>query len=153
MDASLRLKLTRALAISAMALMALSYGTHKMGLARELYPFFYWRLFSEPEGWNGARTYRLYVRAAHSEAWQRLHVQSTPAYPRKEYSYQLNMLAEQALDDPEGRTDARERLALFAQLTVPDAVEFRIVEETYHPLALLEDATAYDTTTALRFTR
>lgn len=148
-----RLRATRALALAGIALTLLSYGTYKLGGISELYPFFYWRLFSEPVGADGSATYRLYTRAAPGEPWERQAMKALPTYSRKDYAYQWGALVRDVRDDSLGQTDARERLAVFARLSAPEATEFRLVEESYHPLRLLDAPADYDTTTVLRFTR
>jgi hypothetical protein len=149
-----RLRATRLLALAAVVLTLLSYGTYKAGLVRELYPFFYWRLFSEPVGWDGSSTYRLYVRSAANETWERQPIRPLPGYTKlKQYTYQWNTLVREALEDSLNQTAAHERLLVFVDVAAPDASEYRIVAETFHPLDLLEDPTAYDTTTVLHLTR
>lgn len=152
MTAFSRLRATRLLAVAAMILTLLSYGTYKIGLIRELYPFFYWRLFSEPVGWDGSSTFRLYTRSAADDAWERQPIRPLPGYALKEYTYQWNDLVREAIENPQSRT-ARDRLLVFADLAAPEASEYRVVEESFYPLDLLEDPTAYDTTTVLRLSR
>lgn len=130
--------------------MVLSYGVSKRSDVRELYPFFHWRLFAEPIGWEGETSYRLYTRAAEGGRWERQPVRSVPGYSAKDYIYQWNSLTREALADGPDREPARERLALFARLAAPEAAGVRVVAETYHPLDLLDRPAAYDTATVLR---
>ena len=148
-----RLKATRIIAVLAMVLMLGSYGTYKLLGIKELYPFFYWRLFSTPVGWDGAQTYRLYSRTEPDATWERHAIRPAAGYSIKDYQYQWVHLVNRAIEDPANETGARDRLAVFAELTAPDGGTYRVVEETYMPLELLRDSSRYDTTTVLRFTR
>lgn len=153
MSPTRRLKATRLVALLAMVLMVVSYPIYKVSGVKELYPFFHWRLFSTPVGWDGATTYRFYTRAAPDAPWRRQTIRPAPGYSLKDYQYQWAALVQRALQDSLRRTDAYERLAVFARLTDPDAAAYRVVAETYDPLDLLDDPTRYDTTTVLRLAR
>ncbi|MEM1041288.1 MAG: hypothetical protein AAGI91_01545 [Bacteroidota bacterium] len=151
-----RLRATRLLALAGMLLTVLSYGTYKLGGVSELYPFFHWRLFSEPVGWRGGETYRLYTRPSPEAAWERQALRALPAYSLKDYVYQWEPLVREALDAAPGSPERRETLSellVFARLTVPEATDYRVVLETFDPLGLLDDPAAYDTTTVLHLTR
>lgn len=148
-----RFALTRGWVWVAMALTLLSYGTYKAGMTRELYPFFYWRLYSEPMGWDGATAYRLYSRPGPEAPWTRQPIRAMPAYPHGEFGYQWTYVVQDVLQDSLGRTNARERLALLAEMMAPEATEFRLVAERFDPLQRLYDPTAYDTTIVLSFAR
>lgn len=145
-----RLHATHLLALLAMALMVASYPIYKVSGIKELYPFFHWRLFSTPVGWDGTTTYRFYTRATPDAPWQRQTIRPAPGYSLKDYQYQWASLVQEALQDSLGRTEAHERLAVFARLSAPNAAAYRVVAESYDPLTLLDDTTRYDTTTVLR---
>lgn len=148
-----RLNGTRIVALLAMALMFGSYGTYKLFGIKELYPFFYWRLFSTPVGWDGAETYRLYSRPSPDADWERHTIEPVSGYSVKDYQYQWVYLVNRALKDPSNRTGAQDRLAIFAALTAPAQTDYRVVRETYMPLELLRDTSRYDTTTVLHLRR
>lgn len=148
-----RLTATKALVLLGILLSYSSYGIYKLGGPLELYPFAPWRLYSAPTGADEATVYRLYIRDAPDATWQRVPVLPTDAYPSKEYVWQLGTLVDQALRDSLGRTDARERVQVFAREVVPNAEDIRIVAETIYPRALAQGISHYDTTTVLHITR
>ncbi len=127
-----------------------SYGLYKLGGLPELYPFFHWRLYSAPVGAELGGTYRFYTRGAPGEPWERLPIRATSAYSPKDYGWQFGSLVSRTLSDSLGRTDAAERLAIFAHHVAPDAAEVRVVAETLYPQALLQGVADYDTTTVLQ---
>lgn len=128
--------------------MYLSYGVYKLYDVRELYPFFYWRLYSEPIGIEeeGTVTFRLYSDSGDG-VWRRHPHEANPHYTRQEYVEQWNYLVGSAILDQEG--PARERLARFVTYYVPAAERYRVVAETFRPLDLLQNPSSYDTTTVL----
>lgn len=134
--------------------MLASYPVYKLGIVRELYPFFYWRLYSEPIGWEGASTHRLYARSEGDPTWTRVPFRPLPGYASNNwYSLQWGDVVNKALADTLRETDAYANLLRFARTAAPDAEEFRLVEESFQPLALLKDPTDYDTTTVAQFAR
>ncbi|MEL6706325.1 MAG: hypothetical protein AAF089_08090 [Bacteroidota bacterium] len=130
-----------------MVLSLASYPVRKLGGPSELYPFFNWRLFSEPWGVDGHTTYRLYSRATSTAEWIRHPVASTEAFTRKEYHLVIGTVTDEALATP---SDLR-RLQAFASTVAPGAESYRIVGERFAPLVVLADSATADTTTLVRF--
>ena len=147
-----RLRATRVLVLLGFVLGYAAYPVFKLGGPPELYPFFYWRLYSAPPFVEGASMYRIYSQAGPGQPWQRHSIEQAGAYDVSDYALVLTRLTEASLADSLGRTDSRERLRIFARHVVPEATRYRIVAETFWPRALLHDSTAYDTTTVLAFT-
>lgn len=148
-----RLTATKVLVLLGLVLMCGNYGIYKLGGPPELYPFFYWRLYSAPVGVDETTLHRLYTREAQGAAWERLPIRPTEAYPRKEYVWQFESLVGQVLRDSLSRTDARERLAVFAREIVPEAEGLKVVAETVYARDLARGTSHYDTTTVLRITQ
>lgn len=146
-----RLRATRWLVLAGMLLSYASYGVFKLGGPRELYPFFYWRLYSAPVDAHAYATYRVYTRSASDAGWHRHPVAPSTLYSRKGYFWQLESLTTAFRAAPTERNEAR--LRLFAETVVPDAAAYRIVAESFDPRALVRGHADYDTTTVFQFTR
>ena len=116
----------------------------------EFYPFFHWRLYGDPKGWQGASTYRIYSKSTEDGTWQRHAVENTDTYARYPYQLQLSVLVSEVLHRPGDDADGAEKLLAFIRSVLQDdAPYYRIVEESYDPLDLLADPANYDTTTIL----
>ena len=130
-----------------MVLSLASYPIRKAGGPSELYPFFDWRLFSEPWGVGGHTTYRIYSRADSAESWTRHSVGPNAGFSRKEYHGALSSWTAAALYDQV----ALEGLRTFARAVAPEADAYRIVGEHFDPAEILVNPAAVDTATVLRF--
>lgn len=143
-----RVTATKLLVLVGIALSVATFPAQKLGIG-QLYPFFHWHLFAEPAGWDGARTYRIYWKDS-SGAWHRHSPKTYPHYTKKDQNYLLKSLTKAAVKDTFRRTRDRRRLRAFVQDIIPSARSYRVVAESFQPLALLEDTTRYDTTTVVR---
>jgi hypothetical protein len=146
-----RLRATRVVVVAGMVLAYLSYGVYKLGGPYELYPFFHWRLYSAPVGVEGHATYRIYTQAAPGAPWIRNPVRPTPFFDISRYTLVLGKMTEAVLTDSLGDRDARAPLEAFVEHAVPGARRYGVVAEFFHPLVLLHDSTAYDTTVVYCF--
>ena len=129
----------------------LSYGVYKLGGPYELYPFFHWRLYSAPEGVDGHTTYRIYTQAAPGARWVRHPIGPTPYFDASRYALILGKMTDAVLADSLGQDRGRAPLEAFVEHAVPGAWRYGVVAEFFHPLALLDDSTAYDTSMVYRF--
>ena len=128
----------------------------------EFYPFFHWRLYGDPKGAEGASTYRLYFRNSASEPWQRHAITDQEGWSRYRFSLHLAKRVRALIQEAESNrseeisapldpTDFPKQHELFMAFitsvfgSVPDGV--KVVRESYYPMELLSDSTAYDTTT------
>lgn len=147
LDSERRARLTRWLVLAGMALSLASYPIRKAGGPSELYPFFNWRLFSEPWGVGGHTTYRIYSRTSTAAPWTRHPITAIPGFSRKQYHLTISRWTEAALKD----RAALEGLRTFARAVAPGASAYRIVGEHFDPAELLDDPAAVDTATVLWF--
>lgn len=147
-----RLRATRWLVLAGIFIGYFSYGLYKLADGPyDLYPFFHWRLYSAPVGAEGHTTYRIYTQDAPGAPWVRRPIRADERYDPFRYSLVLSRMTTSALADSLGETDMRGRLEAFAREMVPGAWRYSIVAETFAPLALLDDSTAYDTSLVFRF--
>ncbi|WP_337068704.1 hypothetical protein [Pontibacter sp. 13R65] len=119
----------------------------------EVYPFFSWKLFTQPLGNKGSYTeYRIYTSNTKEGAkWQRQEIKATPTFTTDEYYYCFNALVKTALADSARGSNAKANLFSFVRHVVPAAHAYKIVEEIYAPLELLNNPTRYDTLTVITF--
>ena len=142
-----RARITRWLVLAGMVLSLASYPIRKAGGPSELYPFFNWRLFSEPWGVGGTTTYRIYSWDDTSTVWMRHPVKATAGFSRQQYYGMLSRWTAAALEDQAAVVGLR----AFAQAVSPGADAYRIVGEHFDPAEILVDPSAVDTATVLRF--
>ena len=115
----------------------------------EFYPFFHWRLYGDPKGWQGAFTYRIYSKNIQEETWQRHEFEPTAGYSRYQYHVQLNVLVADLLRrSPSQTEEARKLLAFIEHVVDIQSSYFSVVKESYNPLDLLVNPANYDTTIA-----
>lgn len=145
-----RLRLTLSLVLLSFALGAVSIATGKAGLG-EAYPFFHWKLYSQPLGWELTFTeYRIYYQPVEGGPLKRKAIAETETFNYDQYVYTFNdcvkdYLTQYTLDRN------RARLHAFAKHIQPEAKRWHIVAETYNPLLIIYHPQAYDTATVVAF--
>ena len=157
-----------ALSIASFGLGYVETLTGKPPVITEFYPFFHWRLYGDPKGATGTHTYRIYSRNSESDPWTRHAIKETNGWSRYRYSFQLNKRARILVGEMESIRQNEQEVHLdtlappteyhkFVTFTrsvlghVP--AQIKLVRESYYPLDLLSDSTAYDTTTVVHIIR
>lgn len=144
-------KLTKYLVLASLAGSLASLLTLQAGLG-ELYPFFHWKLYSQPLGSAGSYTfYRIYSRKTHEAHYQRRPVRATSTFSAEEYVYTFNDLVANTLADTAAGQPHRKRLLRFIQHVEPGADQYKVVAEIYHPKAPAQGICSYDTATVITF--
>ena len=151
MKASTSLRLTRYLIISSIIGSLVSIYTLHMG-AGELYPFFTWKLYSQPLG--SARTfteYRIYCKKNGENHFRRIAIKPTSTFTAEEYVYTFNSLIAKTLKDTTIALGHKNKLLSFIKHVQPGADQYKVVAETYHPKDLANGISQYDTITVISF--
>lgn len=129
--------LTQALVLLSIVLSFASLVTTSKGYG-EIYPFFYWKLFSQP---NGSRhhdhVYRIYVSGPDSTL-KRLPIENISTYTKDDVMYSLDYFVSDTLY-------GREKLEVLCHYLYPEYKEYYIYKEEYVPLDILENSDNYDT--------
>jgi len=152
----LRLRLTLGLVLLSAVGGAASWFSLRAGTG-EVYPFYHWKLYSQPLGWTGSYDeWRIYSRATPTAPLQRHAIRSGHTFTPDEYVYTLNNLAWRALGDSARRVPAGSaadliRLQTFIRFVAPGRTDYHLVRESYRVMAIYADSSDYDTTTVLRF--
>jgi hypothetical protein len=129
----------------------LSVYTSQRGLG-EIYPFFFWKLYSQPLGTQRTYTeYRIYSRDNDTCTFKRNPIHATHTFTLDEYLYSFNYLVTQSLADSLSLADYRKKLLIFSRHVVPGKKDYKIVSETYRPADLLIPDYNYDTATVIHF--
>ena len=129
----------------------LSVYTSEKGLG-EIYPFFFWKLYSQPLGTQRTYTeYRIYSRDNDDHDFKRNPIRATKTFTLDDYLYTLNYLISHALEDSLSAGDYRKKLLVFSRHVVPGKKDYKIVSETYRPADLLIPNYTYDTATVISF--
>ena len=132
LSTELALRITRVWIGVGVVLMLANTLTSRVLGAPELHPFFEWRLYSAPPGWDredgGLEVPALYAQHSDGE-WRRVQ----PAYAQlgftqQQYAAQLDYLAMQR-----DRPDAQRRLLLLAEAVTEPGQPVRLTTETYTP--------------------
>lgn len=138
--------------LGGLCLSMLSLYTTEKGWS-EIYPFFFWKLYSQPAGWTLEQTnYRVYAKPANDTTWIRLENMPRATFNRDETLYFLNhvtnrLLSEQSAED---RKADLKKLKVFCNYIAPEYANYKVVAEVYNPLEIINDSLAYDTKTVIR---
>jgi hypothetical protein len=125
-----------------------AYGFARLGWD-EPFPFFHWKLYSQPLGAKeGYKGWRIYYRPTPRDSLQRMPVQPIPGFSETAFVYTLYNWVERYKQAPEA---ARPALKALAQHAKPGMAEYRIVEEQFQPLELYRAPYSYDTCTVVAF--
>ena len=130
MNTKKKLALTKLLFFLSIVLSLGSFVTIGKGYG-EIYPFYYWKLFSQPYGWDGAvDDYRVYAKKDSKDTWVRLENHGYKDIDQDDYFYlilnQVNLYEEDS-------TLARKKLLTFCQYIAPEYDKYKIVKETFNP--------------------
>jgi len=149
MENSRRLQATKIVVIISIILSFGSIATIKLGLG-EIYPFFFWKLYSQPLGWeNTEADFRIYASNGKNCSFNRLQIKVPFTFSIEEYVYALNRHVNDYLKDKNERS--LQRLKLFVLHVEPNYERYKIVKEKYHPLEYKEKNATYDTLTVITF--
>ncbi|HEX8546737.1 MAG TPA: hypothetical protein VF691_07215 [Cytophagaceae bacterium] len=131
----------------------LCFLTERLGYG-EAYPFFSWKLYSQPPGNKGmAKEYRIYAKSATNDAYVRLPIESTSTFSESEYCYTFNFLVDKTItaeNDSLGKV-WKYKLLKFITHIHPNRQGYKVVEETYIPDSLIYNSSNYDTATVITF--
>lgn len=150
MNISKQLFYTQLIIFLSMPLGLMSIVTSKVNLGN-IYPFFSWKLYSQPLGTNGRfAEYRIYSKNNNETTYHRNPIKELSTFTTDEYVYTLNYFVAKTIEDP---TKYKSRLLAACKHLVPHADDYKIVSETYKPadLYLLPNKYKYDTTTVISF--
>ena len=150
MNNSKALIYTRLLVALSIILSLLSLVTSNQNLGNP-YPFFSWKLYSQPLGTHGNFSeYRIYSKMKTETIYHRNSIIELSTFTTDEYLYTLNYFVAKTLAHP---SKYKVRLLEACKHLVPDAKEYKIVLETYKPSDLysLANKNKYDTITIVGF--
>lgn len=115
----------------------------------EVYPFFYWKLYSQPAGNASVKVfddYRLYAQKTKNTSFERIPIQVHESFTKDDQQYFLRYYIPKVLEDPKD-SHALSKLQFFATYIAPNYERYKIVKESYELKKLLDDRKNYDTTT------
>lgn len=129
--------LTKTLVVLSIVLSGASIVTTAKGWG-ELYPFFHWKLFSQPTGsHHQGHVYRIYVPDSVSTL-KRLPIEPKATYTKDDIMYSLAYFVSDTLY-------GKEKLRVLCQYLYPEFGEYYIYKEEYTPLDILKNSDNYDT--------
>ncbi len=132
-----RSMLTKALVFLSIVLSCTSLITTARGWG-EIYPFFYWKLFSQPNGSHHQdHVYRIYVPDSDS-ILKRLPIEHKATYTKDDIMYSLAYFVSDTLY-------GKEKLRALCRYLYPEFREYHIYKEEYAPLDILRNPDNYDT--------
>lgn len=143
-----RLVFTKILVITSILCAGISLITIKTSFG-EVYPFFYWKLYSQPAGNASVKVfdhYRLYAQKIKNTPFERIPIQEHKSFTKDDQQYFLRHYIPKVLENPRD-TNALSKLKVFAVYIAPDYQQYKIVKESYELKKLLENRQNYDTTT------
>lgn len=135
-----------------MVLSCLSFFTTQKGWS-EIYPFYFWKLYSQPAGWSKHYTsYRVYAKNLEETTWTRLKNENRATFNKDETLYFLNHITIRLINGQtkEQRSKDLIKLKVFCNYIAPEFDEYKIVAEDFNPLELIENEQRYDTTTVVK---
>jgi hypothetical protein len=138
---------TQYFVLTSLVLSCLSILTIQLGKG-EIYPFFYWKLYTQPAGWQLKHTsYRIYGQRANSNTFERLANTGRASFNQDETLYFLNPITQRLIENPTEKD--RAKLKAFCQHIAPEYIDYKVVAEKYNPLDLPKNPTKYDTITVV----
>jgi hypothetical protein len=138
MNMKKRLLATRVLVVISLIASAGALFTLKMQWG-EPYPFFHWKLFSQPTGWDlCVHEYRIYGKLPGGE-YVRIKIEQRKTFTSDDINYLLSYLMQ--LPDERERN---EKLKILCQYIAPEYTAYRVVEELYNPLVIMHDFDNYE---------
>ena len=145
-----KFQITKWIVIGSIFLSLFSVVADKLGWGL-LYPFFSWKLYTQPYGWeNKADQYRIYVRNDDSITYTRKSVKATSTFTTDEYVYTLRALVAKSLEgDEQTKTLSKQKLDVLVRHLEPNYAHYKIVKETFVPTELIASPQKYDTCTVL----
>jgi len=145
------LKKTRLFVIISIFLSALSFWTTQKGWS-EVYPFYFWKLYSQPAGWAKSYTsYRVYVKKEKNSSWTRLANRNRATFNRDETLYFLNPITQRIINSKsENNSHDLKKLKTFCEYIAPNYDHYKIVAETFNPLEIVHNSLKYDTLTVIQ---
>lgn len=101
----------------------------------EFYPFFYWKLYTQPIGWDHQTIVtRIYAKNASDTAYSRIPLKSYHSFSKDEVCYSLDYAVSLMKDDS---IKANSMLLSLCRQLEPQYRSYRIVREEYNPEAVL----------------
>lgn len=132
-----RISAVKSLVYLSVLLSVLSFFTSRAGYG-EIYPFFFWKLFSQPIGSKGQdELLRIYALDS-NDTWERIPIRETKTFLRDDIMYSLSFNVNDSLN-------GEMRLKYLCEHLYPGYKEYRIYKEVYNPKDILEDPDNYDT--------
>ncbi len=141
------LRNTKILVVLSIVLSCFSYGTTLKGWG-EIYPFYFWKLYSQPAGWAQKYTgYRIYAKNKSETHWTRLANIPRATFNRDETLYFLNPITARLIQHPNKKDFLK--LKIFCTYIAPEYDDYKVVAEIFNPLDLVQNPNNYDTSTVL----
>ncbi len=128
-----------------------SFVTDEIFDVGKIYPFFSWKLFSQPLGTkNYIEEFRIYSKKNSDSLYHRNAIKKTETFSTDEYVYTLYYFTTKAIKNPQ---NYKARLYDFCKHVEPDQDNYKIVLESYKPSDLqnIQNKNRYDTTTVVTF--
>lgn len=143
---------TKWFVIIGMVLSLLSFFTTMKGWS-EIYPFYYWKLYSQPTGWSYSfDDLRVYAKNKKDTNWTRIKNEDRNTFKRDETLYFLRHIIAR-IEHPVSKEAYHKdvaKLKVFCAFLVPEYDRYKVVKETYNPKEIMKNLTKYDTTTVVK---
>ena len=105
----------------------------------EPYPFFHWKLFSQPTGWDlQVHEYRIYGLTTTGEHI-RIKNEQRKTFSSDDLNYMVSYLMQ--LSDVKERN---EKLRILCRYIAPEFKSYEVMEEIYNPLVIMNDFDNYE---------
>lgn len=136
------LKWTKYLVIGSIVLSILSFINLRVLGGKEIYPFFYWKLYSQP---NGAKfpvsTYRIYAVSGLDTI--RIENKGYETFNKDDYIYFLSREITRIQNGEIDLRTAKQRILSFSKSIAPNYNRFLVIEEVYYPFEIIKDSLAF----------
>ena len=137
-----RLRITQGLFYVSIIVSCFSYINATNGNT-EIYPFFYWKLYTQPLGNNYIyNDYRIYGINTESDTI-RIANKGYKNFNQDDYYYFLHGEAQLKLNKPKLLKLHKKRLKDFGKFIAPNFTEYLLVKEIFNPLDLTKDPQNY----------
>lgn len=141
------LKIVQILFFASVLFSCISFLNKKIGVD-EIYPFFYWKLYTQPLGNTYSyKNYRVY--GVHKNDTIRIPNKGYYNLNKDDYYYFLFYEAKKIINKEKPIAYYKTRLKDFGQMLHPNFPEYLLIEEKFNPIEIARDSLNFETTIIL----
>jgi len=137
-----KLRITQGIFFLSILLSSISFLNTKFGI-KEFYPFFYWKLYTQPLGNNYLyEDYRLYGVTIKNDT-VRIKNKGYANFNQDDYYYFLTGEGQKIMKNEINLNYHKKRLKDFGEFLAPNYSEYILVKESFNPITIVKNPSNY----------